>query len=73
MAWISSGVGWSGRDALNLAAMRTRRSLPSMSAMDGWVLRAYQGAGGVADDPSWANLAFSPGSVALSDFRSVRT
>jgi hypothetical protein len=42
---ISSGVGWSGRDARNLAAMRTRRSLPAMSAVDGWALLAYQGRG----------------------------
>jgi predicted RNA polymerase sigma factor len=41
---ISSGVGWSGRDALNLAAMMTRRSLAAMSAVDGWALLAYQGA-----------------------------
>jgi len=39
---ISSGVGWSGRDALNLAAMMTRRSLAAMSAVDGWALLAYQ-------------------------------
>jgi hypothetical protein len=38
------GVGWLGRDALNLAAMRTRRSLPAMSAVDGWTLVVYQGA-----------------------------
>ncbi len=41
---ISSGVGWSGRDALNLAAMMTRRSLAAMPAVDGWALLAYQGA-----------------------------
>jgi len=41
---ISSGVGWSGRDTLNLAAMMTRRSLAAMSAVDGWALVAYQGA-----------------------------
>lgn len=39
----SSGVGWSGRVALNLAAMMTRRSLAAMSAVDGWVLVVYQG------------------------------
>jgi hypothetical protein len=44
MTLISSGVGWLGRDALNLAAMRTRRSLPAMSAVDGWTLVVYQGA-----------------------------
>src|SRR5271165_1778024 len=44
MALISSGVGWSGRDALNRAAMTTRRSLPAMSAVDGWALAVYQGA-----------------------------
>src|SRR5713226_5841906 len=41
---ISSGVGWSGRDALNLAAMMTRRSLAAMSAVDGWAFVVYQGA-----------------------------
>src|SRR5215472_6198739 len=41
---ISSGVGWSGRDALNLAAMMTRRSLAAMSVVDGWALVVYQGA-----------------------------
>ena len=44
MTLISSGVGWSGRDALNLAAMMTRRSLPAMSAVEGWALVVYQGA-----------------------------
>src|SRR6266567_8840728 len=44
MTLISSGVGWSGRDTLNLAAMMTRRSLAAMSAVDGWVLVVYQGA-----------------------------
>src|SRR5690348_4014960 len=44
MTRISSGVGWSGRDALYLAAMMTRRSLAAMSAVEGWVLLAYQGA-----------------------------
>ena len=39
------GVGWPGRGALNLAAMRTPRSLPVMSAVDGWTLVVYQGAG----------------------------
>jgi hypothetical protein len=38
---ISSGVGWSGRDALYLAAMMTRRSLAAMSAVDGWALLVY--------------------------------
>ncbi len=33
---ISSGVGWSGRDALNLAAMMAPQSLAAMSAVDGW-------------------------------------
>jgi hypothetical protein len=41
------GVGWPGRDALDLAAMRTPRSLPVMSAVDGWTLVVYQGAGPV--------------------------
>src|SRR4029077_9836770 len=41
---ISSRVGWSGRDALNLAAMMTRRSLAAMSAVDGWALVVYKGA-----------------------------
>jgi predicted lipoprotein with Yx(FWY)xxD motif len=44
MTWISSGVGGWGRDARYFAAMRTRRSLPSMSAVDGWALVVYQGA-----------------------------
>src|ERR1039457_4772882 len=44
MARISWGVGWSGRDSLNLAAMRTRRSLAVMSAVAGAVLVLYQGA-----------------------------
>ena len=44
MAWISSHVGWSRRDGLNRAAIRTRRSLAAMSAVDGWVLALYQGA-----------------------------
>jgi hypothetical protein len=41
---ISSGAGWSGRDAFNLAAMMTRRSLAAMSAVDGWAFVVYQGA-----------------------------
>src|SRR6266487_6799125 len=44
MAWISAGVGCSGRAHRNLAAIRTRRSLASMSAVDGWVFVRYQGA-----------------------------
>src|SRR5712672_1595234 len=44
MALISSYVGWSGRSALNLAAMMTRRSLAAMSAVEGSVLAVYQGA-----------------------------
>jgi hypothetical protein len=44
MTWISSGVGGWGRDARYFAVMRTRRSLPSMSAVDGWALVVYQGA-----------------------------
>src|SRR5712664_4046086 len=34
MAWISSHVGWSRRDGLNRAAIKTRRSLAAMSAVD---------------------------------------
>ena len=44
MAGTSSSVGWPGQDARNFAAMRTRRSLASISAVDGWDLVAYQGA-----------------------------
>ena len=44
MMLISSGVGWPGRDARNLAAMRTRRSLLAMLAVDGRALVVYQGA-----------------------------
>src|SRR5579859_300891 len=44
MAWISSHVGWSGRGALNLAAMRTRRRRAVMSLVDGSALLVYQGA-----------------------------
>src|SRR6266568_1598252 len=44
MAWISSGLGWSWEDGLNLAAMMTRRSLAVMSAVDGSVFVVYQGA-----------------------------
>ncbi|HYV32014.1 MAG TPA: hypothetical protein VEO53_13035, partial [Candidatus Binatia bacterium] len=40
---ISSGVGWSGRDALNLAAMMTRRSLAAMSVVAGSALLVYHG------------------------------
>src|SRR5207237_1643000 len=43
MAWSSSHVGWSGRGALNLAAMRTRRSRAVMSLVDGSALLVYQG------------------------------
>jgi len=43
MAWISVGVGCSGRAHRNLAAMRTRRSFASMSDVDGLVLVRYQG------------------------------
>ncbi len=44
MAWISWGVGWSGRVALNLAVMRTRRRVAAMSLVDGSALVVYQGA-----------------------------
>src|SRR6266487_4054263 len=44
MAWSSAGVGCSGRAHRNLAATRTRRSLPSMSAVEGWVFVRYHGA-----------------------------
>ena len=45
-ALIPSGVGWSGRDALNLAAMMTRRSLAAMSAVGGWAFAGVpEGAG----------------------------
>ena len=50
MARISSRVGWSVRDGINLAAIRTRRSLPTMSAVDGRALVVYHGAGAVAVD-----------------------
>src|SRR5580698_1200881 len=43
MAAISWGVGCSGRDALNLAAMMTRRSLVAMSAVAGSALLVYHG------------------------------
>src|SRR6266498_1965053 len=43
MVWISARVGCSGRAGRNLAAMRTRRSLVSMSAVEGLVLVRYQG------------------------------
>src|SRR2546421_4290511 len=43
MTLISSRVGWSGLGGRNLAAMRTRRSLAAMSAVDGWALVVYQG------------------------------
>ncbi len=43
MAWISAGVGWSGRDGQYLAAMRTRLSLAIMPVVEGWVLLVYQG------------------------------
>src|SRR5690349_6051010 len=46
MAWISAGVGWSGRDGLNLAVIRMRRSLPVMSAVDSRALLVYQGGAG---------------------------
>src|SRR5215468_5136553 len=44
MAWISAWVGCSGRAGRNLAAVRTRRSLASMSAVDGRVFVRYHGA-----------------------------
>src|SRR6266566_9747229 len=44
MTLISSDVGWLVRDALNLATIRTRRSLEAMSAVDGWTFVLYQGA-----------------------------
>src|SRR5690348_2312128 len=44
MTFISSRAGWSGRDARNLAAMRTRRSLASMPTVQGWALLWYHGA-----------------------------
>jgi len=43
MAWSSSHVGWSGRGALNLAAMRTRRSRAVMSLVDGPDFVVYHG------------------------------
>ena len=46
MAWISAGVGWSGRDGLNLAVIRMRQSLPVMSAVDSRALLVYQGGAG---------------------------
>jgi hypothetical protein len=35
MVWISAGVGWSRRARRSLVAMRTRRSLACMSAVEG--------------------------------------
>ncbi len=61
MTLISSGVGWPGRDALNLAAMMTRRSLPAMSAVEGWALVVYQGARArcsPASAGSWPAVAY---------------
>ena len=59
-AWINGASGWSGRVALNLAAMMTRRSLAAMSAVDGlvlvssawwpWLPRLPGGSGGAAAD-----------------------
>src|ERR1019366_6024038 len=46
MAWISPGVGWSVRYGLNLAAMRTRRSLAVMSDVGGVVAGGGVPAGG---------------------------
>src|ERR1035437_2260029 len=67
MAWISPGVGWSGRYGLNLAAMRTRRSLAVMSDVDGWVLVLYQGAAARRSSMSagsWPAVAYQQAAMA---------
>jgi hypothetical protein len=45
---ISSGAGWSGRDALNLAAMTTWRSFAAMSAVDRGFSSCTRGRGALA-------------------------
>src|SRR5215469_9712892 len=58
---ISWDVGWSGRDALNLAAMMTRRSLAAMSAVAGSALLVYHGASerrSCRSAGSWPTVAY---------------
>src|SRR5262249_2751294 len=61
MVWISVRVGCSGRAGRYLVAMRTRRSLVCMSAVEGLVLVRYQGRRvrwSVTSSGSWPVVAY---------------